>query len=59
VRWQFGIPRIPVGHRKTVQSAIAAARKHRIALAGADYRAVAVNDICADSYEIAQEVAAW
>jgi protoporphyrinogen/coproporphyrinogen III oxidase len=59
VRWQFGIPRIPVGHRKNVQSAIAAARKHRIALAGADYRAVAVNDICADSFEIAQEAAAW
>jgi oxygen-dependent protoporphyrinogen oxidase len=38
VRWEHGIAQYRVGHRDHVRAAVAAARLHRIALAGADYR---------------------
>jgi protoporphyrinogen/coproporphyrinogen III oxidase len=59
IRWQRGIPRIPVGHLSRVSNVTSIARRHRIALAGADFRAVAVNDICADASTIVEEVNAW
>jgi oxygen-dependent protoporphyrinogen oxidase len=59
VRWPKGLPRYPVGHRDRVREATAAARVHRIVLAGADYRGPALNDLCADAATVVAEVAAW
>jgi oxygen-dependent protoporphyrinogen oxidase len=54
-----GIAQYRVGHRERVRAAEASARMHRIALAGADYRGPAVNDLCADASVVAEEVARW
>jgi oxygen-dependent protoporphyrinogen oxidase len=59
VRCARGIAQYPLGHRDLVRSAVTAARTHRIALAGADYRGVAVNDLCADADVIVDEVRSW
>ncbi|HEY0252791.1 MAG TPA: protoporphyrinogen oxidase, partial [Kofleriaceae bacterium] len=59
VRWDKGLPKYPVGHRERVREASAVARKHRIVLAGADYRGPAVNDLCADADAIVAELSAW
>lgn len=59
VRWPHGLPRYPVGHRDHVREAMAVARRHRIALAGADYRGPAINDLCADADTVVAEVNAW
>ncbi|MDX2093110.1 MAG: protoporphyrinogen oxidase [Kofleriaceae bacterium] len=59
VRWQRGIAQYPLGHRDLVRSAVAAARTHRIVLAGADYRGPGVNDLCADADVIVDEVRSW
>jgi protoporphyrinogen oxidase len=59
VRWETGIPHLAVGHRNRVDRASAVARKHRLVLAGADYRGVAVNDICADSFWVRREIESW
>ena len=59
VRWPQGLPRYPVGHRDQVREATAVARRHRIVLAGADYRGPAINDLCADADAVVAEVDAW
>jgi oxygen-dependent protoporphyrinogen oxidase len=59
VRWPAGLPRYPVGHRDHVREASAVARRHRIVLAGADYRGPAINDLCADADTVVAEVNAW
>jgi oxygen-dependent protoporphyrinogen oxidase len=59
VRWRQGIPRVTMGHADRVAAAQAVARRHRIVLAGADYRGVSVNDLCADATVVTQEVAQW
>jgi len=59
VRWDRGIAQYPVGHKDHVRHAAAAARTHRIALAGADYRGPGVNDLCADADVIVDEVRSW
>lgn len=59
VRWDRGIAQYPVGHRDSVRAAVAAARVHRIALTGADYRGAGVNDICADRDAIVAELQSW
>jgi oxygen-dependent protoporphyrinogen oxidase len=59
VRWPQGLPRYPVGHRDHVREATAVARRHRIVLAGADYRGPAINDLCADAETVVAEVNAW
>jgi len=59
VRWPHGLPRYPVGHRDHVREATAVARRHRIVLAGADYRGPAINDLCADADTVVAEVNAW
>jgi oxygen-dependent protoporphyrinogen oxidase len=59
VRWSRGIAQYPVGHRDHVRAAVAAARSHRIVLAGADYRGPGVNDLCADGEAIVEELRAW
>jgi oxygen-dependent protoporphyrinogen oxidase len=59
VRWSRGIAQYPVGHRDQVRAAVAAARSHRIALAGADYRGPGVNDLCADADVIVEELRSW
>ncbi|MBL9020530.1 MAG: hypothetical protein JNL83_40470, partial [Myxococcales bacterium] len=59
VRWERGIAQYPVGHKDHVRHAAAAARTHRIALAGADYRGPGVNDLCADADVIVDEVRSW
>ncbi len=59
VRWQKGLPKYPVGHRDRVREASAVARKHRVVLAGADYRGPAINDLAADAASVVAEVAAW
>jgi oxygen-dependent protoporphyrinogen oxidase len=59
VRWPKGLPRYPVGHRDRVRDASAVARRHRIVLAGADYRGPGINDLCADAATVVAEVAAW
>lgn len=59
VRWPQGLPRYPVGHRDHVREATAVARRHRIVLAGADYRGPAINDLCADAATVVAEVNAW
>ena len=41
------------------QLSVSAARTHRIALAGADYRGPGVNDLCADADVIVEEVKSW
>jgi oxygen-dependent protoporphyrinogen oxidase len=59
IRWDHGVAQYHVGHRDHVRAAVAAARLHRIALAGADYRGAGVNDLCADADVVASEVRAW
>jgi len=59
VRWKRGVAQYAVGHRDRVRDATAIARGQRIALAGADYRGPALNDLCADSAAILAEVQAW
>jgi protoporphyrinogen/coproporphyrinogen III oxidase len=59
VRWPFGLPQYPVGHRDHVRAAMAAARTHRIALAGSDYRGAGVNDLTADADAVVAEVRSW
>ncbi|MDB4960249.1 MAG: protoporphyrinogen oxidase [Myxococcales bacterium] len=59
VRWSRGIAQYPVGHRDHVRAAVAAARSHRIVLAGADYRGPGVNDLCADGDVIVEELRSW
>ena len=59
VRWLRGVAQYPVGHRDHVRLAVTAARTHRIALAGADYRGTGVNDLCADADVIVDEVRSW
>jgi len=58
-RWTRGVAQYPVGHRDHVRLAVTAARTHRIALAGADYRGPGVNDLCADADVIVDEVRSW
>ncbi len=59
VRWTRGVAQYPVGHRDQVRLAVTAARTHRIALAGADYRGPGVNDLCADADVVVEEVRSW
>jgi oxygen-dependent protoporphyrinogen oxidase len=59
IRWQHGIAQYDVGHRDHVRAAVAAARSHRIALAGADYRGAGINDLCADADVIVAELRTW
>jgi oxygen-dependent protoporphyrinogen oxidase len=59
VRQPAALAQYAVGHRDRVAAATAAARAHRIALAGADYRGPGVNDLCADARAVVAEVAAW
>jgi oxygen-dependent protoporphyrinogen oxidase len=59
IRWDKGIAQYRVGHRDLVRTAVATARSHRIALAGADYRGTAINDLCADAEAVCAEVLAW
>ena len=59
VRWKRGVAQYPVGHRDHVRLAVTAARTHRIALAGADYRGPGVNDLVADADVIVEEVGSW
>ena len=54
-----GIAQYRVGHRDRVREAETCARAYRVAIAGADYRGPAVNDLCADAAVVAEEVAAW
>jgi len=59
VRWKRGIAQYQVGHRDHVRAAVTAARTHRIALAGADYRGPGVNDLCADADVVVEELRSW
>jgi oxygen-dependent protoporphyrinogen oxidase len=59
IRWQHGIAQYDIGHRDHVRAAVAAARSHRIALAGADYRGAGINDLCADADVIVAELRTW
>ena len=59
VRWTRGVAQYPVGHRDQVRLAVTAARTHRIALAGADYRGTGVNDLVADADVVVEEVGSW
>jgi oxygen-dependent protoporphyrinogen oxidase len=59
VRWQRGVAQYALGHRDRVRDATAIARGQRIALAGADYRGPALNDLCADGAAVLAEVQAW
>jgi oxygen-dependent protoporphyrinogen oxidase len=59
IRWERGIAQYHVGHRDAVRAAVAAARSHRIVLAGADYRGAGVNDLCADADVVVAEARAW
>ena len=59
VRWRQGIPRVTMGHAARAAATLAVARRHRIMLAGADYRGVSVNDLCADAAVVAKEVTQW
>jgi oxygen-dependent protoporphyrinogen oxidase len=59
VRHPAGLPRYPVGHGHTVAAAENHARRHRIALAGADYRGIGVNDVVADAARVVKDVLAW
>jgi oxygen-dependent protoporphyrinogen oxidase len=59
VRWRRGVAQYPVGHKDHVRAAVTAARTHRIALAGADYRGPGVNDLCADADVIVEEIRSW
>jgi oxygen-dependent protoporphyrinogen oxidase len=59
VKWPRGIAQYAVGHKDLVRAAVASARTHRIALAGADYRGAGVNDLIADADVIAAEVRTW
>jgi len=59
VRWKRGIAQYQVGHRDHVRAAVTAARTHRIALAGADYRGPGINDLCADADVVVEEVRSW
>ena len=59
VKWPRGIAQYAVGHKDLVRAASAAARNHRIALAGADYRGAGLNDLIADADVIASEVRSW
>jgi oxygen-dependent protoporphyrinogen oxidase len=59
VKWPRGIAQYAVGHKDLVRAATAAARNHRIALAGADYRGAGVNDLIADGDVVAAEVRSW
>lgn len=59
VRWRQGIPRVTMGHADRAAAALAVARRHRIMLAGADYRGVSVNDLCADAAVVVKEITQW
>lgn len=59
VKWPRGIAQYAVGHRDLVRVASAAARTHRLALAGADYRGAGINDLIADGDVVAGEVRTW
>jgi len=59
VRWPRAIAQYGVGHRDHVRAAVTAARTHRIALAGADYRGPGINDLCADADVVVEEVRSW
>ncbi len=59
IRWTRGVAQYPVGHRDRVRAAVAAARTHRIVLAGADYRGPGINDLCADADTVVEAVRAW
>jgi oxygen-dependent protoporphyrinogen oxidase len=59
VRWARGVAQYTLGHRDRVRDATAIARGQRIALAGADYRGPALNDLFADGAAIVAEVQAW
>ena len=59
VRWKRGVAQYGIGHRDHVRAAVTAARTHRIALAGADYRGPGVNDLCADADVIVEELRSW
>ena len=59
VRWRRGVAQYQVGHRDHVRAAVTAARTHRIALAGADYRGPGINDLCADADVVVEELRSW
>ena len=59
IKWEHGIAQYRVGHRDLVRAAVASARSQRIALAGADYRGPALNDLCADADTIVAELSSW
>ncbi|MBA3456057.1 MAG: protoporphyrinogen oxidase [Deltaproteobacteria bacterium] len=59
IHWHRGIAQYQVGHRDHVRAAVTAARTHRIALAGADYRGAGINDLCADADIVVEEIRSW
>jgi oxygen-dependent protoporphyrinogen oxidase len=59
VRPSRGVAQYTIGHRERVRDATALARNQRIVLAGADYRAPGVNELCADAATVVAEVQAW
>ncbi len=59
MRWPRGVAQYAPGHRDRVRAAVAVGRAHRIVLAGADFHGPAVNDLCADTARIVDEVRAW
>jgi oxygen-dependent protoporphyrinogen oxidase len=59
VRWDAGIAQYRLGHKQRVIAAVTAARSHRLALAGADYRGAALNDLCADADTVVSELRSW
>jgi len=59
VRWDAGIAQYQLGHAERVRAAVTAARGHRIALAGADYRGTGLNDLCADADVVVAELRSW
>jgi oxygen-dependent protoporphyrinogen oxidase len=59
IRWRRGVAQYGLGHRDRVRAAVTAARTHRIALAGADYRGPGINDLCADADLIVAEARTW
>jgi len=59
VRWPHGMAQYTLGHRDRVRDAVALARRHRIVLAGADYRGPGLNELCADAASVVAEVQAW
>ena len=57
VKWPAAIPQYTVGHLQRVERADHLASEQSVVLAGASYRGVAVNAICADASRVVRSVA--